>query len=168
MSSSRLMTSTRMIAGLLAGLMFAIVAVPLGAETVPPSRVGRGFGPVYDAAHEITVTGTIQKVVTKHVKGSPAGMHLLVAGPQGLVDAHVGAFLGKETRTTLHAGTPIELVGAMTSIRGKSYLFVRQLTVGDNTVTVRGKHGLLVVGHSTRPLPSGEKRGLTVLNGGGQ
>jgi hypothetical protein len=57
-----------MIAALLAGFMFAILAVPLGAETAPPSRAGHGFGPVYDAAHEITVTGTIQKVVTKKVR----------------------------------------------------------------------------------------------------
>jgi|SRR5580698_6431231 len=168
MSSSRLMTSTRMMAGLLAGLMFAVLAVPLGAETAPPSRVGLGFGPVYDAAHEITVTGTIQKVVTKHVKGSPAGMHLLVAGPQGLVDAHVGAFLGKETRTTLHAGTPVELVGAMTSIRGKSYLFVRQLTVGDNTVNVRTKHGALLIGHPRHTMPPSRERWMTQVIGGGQ
>ena len=38
MGSNRLMKSTRMIAGLLAGLMFAILAVPLGAETAPPRR----------------------------------------------------------------------------------------------------------------------------------
>jgi hypothetical protein len=168
MSSSRLTMSTRMVAGMLAGLMFAIVAIPLGAETAPPSRVERGFGPVYDAAHEITVTGTIQKVVTKHVKGSPAGMHLLVAGPQGLVDSHVGSFLSKETRATLRVGMPIQLVGAMTLVRGKNYLFVRELTVGDNTVTVRGKQGLLLLGHSNHPVPSGEKRGLIVVNGGGQ
>jgi len=168
MSSSRLMTSTRMIAGVLAGLMFAIVAVPLGAETVPPSRVGRGFGPVYDAAHEITVTGTIQKVITKNVRYSPAGMHLLVAGPQGLVDSHVGAFLNKETKETLHAGTPVELVGAMTSIHGRSYLLVRQLTVGDDTVNVRTKHGALLIGHPRHTMPPSRERWMTQVIGGGQ
>jgi hypothetical protein len=167
MISSRFMKCPRTVAGLLAGLMFAVLAVPLGAETAPPSRVGHGFGPFYDAAHEITITGTIQEVVTKHVAGSPAGMHLLVAGPQGLVDSHVGPFLSKENKAILQAGTPIQIVGAMSVVRGKSYFFVRQLTIGDNTVTVRGKHGLLLLGHSRHPFPSGEKRGLAALNGGG-
>src|SRR5580658_2413542 len=112
-------TSAGTIAVLLSGLLFAILAVPLPAQPAPESRSPRGFGPFYDAAHEVTLHGDIQQVVTRRVLGSPAGMHLLVAGPEGLVDAHVGPFLGKETRTTLHAGTPIELVGAMTSIRGK-------------------------------------------------
>jgi hypothetical protein len=167
MGSNRLMKSTRMIAGLLAGLMFAILAVPLGAETAPPSRVGHGFGPAYDAAHEITVAGTIQKVVTKNVKFSPAGMHLLVAGPQGLVDSHVGAFLSKETKETLHTGTPVELVGAMTLIHGKSYLLVRRLTVGDNSVNVRSKHGALLMGHPNHPMPASRERWAAAVIGGG-
>ena len=75
----------RMIAGVLTALLFAIVAVPLGAQPASESRPGRGFGPVYDTAHETTLNGTIREVVTKHVAGSPAGMHLLVAGPQGVV-----------------------------------------------------------------------------------
>jgi|SRR5271155_256006 len=150
MRRSRFTKPTPMIAGLLAGLLFAILAVPLGAETVPTTRVGHGFGPVYDSAHEITLSGNIQAVIIKHVKGTPVGMHLLVAGPKGSVDAHVGPFLSKETQEALHIGTPVEIVGAMTTLHGRSYLLARQLTVGGSTVTVRSKHGALERERPTR------------------
>ena len=45
----------------------------------PESRAGQGFGPAYDLAHETTLAGTIQGVVTRPEAGSPAGMHLLIA-----------------------------------------------------------------------------------------
>jgi hypothetical protein len=132
------------IPGLLASLLFAILAAPLGAQTAAESRPGSGFGPNYDAAHEIVLEGTIQEVVTGHAVGSPVGMHLLVAGPQGVTDAHVGPFLSQETRDALLAGAQVQMVGAKLSLHGKDYLLVRQLTVGGHSVTVRSKHGLLV------------------------
>jgi hypothetical protein len=138
------MHMTTTIAGLLAGLLFAILAVPLGAQPASGTRVGHGFGTVYDAAREITVTGSVQEVITRHMPGRPAGLHLMVAGPQGLVDAHVGPFLSKGMKEALHTGTPVQLVGAMTSAHGKKYLLVRELSVGGTKVTVRSEHGFLV------------------------
>jgi hypothetical protein len=149
MRRTRLTKSIPMIAGLLAGLLFAILAVPLRAQPASETRVGHGFGVPYDAAHEITLTGTVQEVVTRRMPGRPAGMHLMVAGPQGVVDAHVGPFLSREIKEALHTGTPVELVGAMASLRGKKYLMVRELNVGGTSVTVRSEHGFLV-----RSLPS--------------
>lgn len=150
MKCTRLTKPTRLTVGLMTGLLFAISAVPLGAQSASESRPGTGFGPVYDAAHEIALDGTIQEVITKHVVGSPAGMHLLVAVPEGVVDAHVGPFLSKETKEALEAGAPVRIVGAMASLNGKHYFLVRELTVGGSTVTVRSEHGLLVRVHSPR------------------
>lgn len=141
---SRFTNPTRVIAGLLAGLLFAILAVPLGAQSASQTRAGHGIGPVYDAAHEITINGTVQEVVTKHVLGSPAGTHLLVSGEQGTVDAHVGPFLTKDTQEALHTGLPVQIVGAMQEIHGKQYLLARQLIFGGRTVAVRNEHGFLV------------------------
>jgi len=170
MSRNFLTKPTRTIAGLLTGLLFAILAIPLAATTAPESR-GRGFGPAYDAAHETTLNGTIQKVVTKHEIGSPAGMHLLVAGPEGVVDTHVGSFLSKATKESLQVGTPVQIVGATMSLRGKKYFMARQLTVGGRTVTVRSKHGLLVREHApraTRSASAGKTEPISqaALNGG--
>ena len=160
---------TRMIAGLLTGLLFAAWALPLGAQLAAESRPGHGFGPVYDVAHEITLNGTIREVVTRYLVGSPAGIHLLVAGPQGVVDAHVGPFLSKETKESLQAGMPVRIVGAMSSLNGKNYLLARELTVGGSTVTVRSKHGLLVPVHSPRAQRTrAEKTPQAELNGGAQ
>ena len=169
MSCTGFAKPTRMIAGLLTGLLFAAWALPLGAQSAVESRPGHGFGPVYDAAHEITLNGTIQEVVTRHEVGSPAGIHLLVASPQGVMDAHVGPFLSKETKESLQAGMPVRIVGAMSSLQGKNYLLARELTVGGSTVTVRSKHGLLVPVHSPRAQRTrAEKTPQAELNGGAQ
>jgi hypothetical protein len=78
-------------------------------------------------------------------------MHLMVAGPQGLVDAHVGPFMSKETKEVLKTGVPVRLVGANTTVRGKTYFMARQLTVDGNIVTVRNARGFLVLAHNQRP-----------------
>ena len=161
----RISNPTRLIAGLLIGLLFATMAVPLGAQPASVSRAGRGFGPAYDAAHETTISGSIQQVVTARTKGSPAGMHLLVAGPKGVVDAHVGPFMNKETKASLVAGMPVRIVGSTALVHGKSYFLARQLTVGNNTVTIRNKNGLLMPsGRMARP--ASRKTSRTAENGG--
>jgi hypothetical protein len=151
MTRDRSTKPTQLTAGLLAGLLLAILAVPLGAQLAPETRATRAVGPVYDAAHEITLNGTIQEVVTKRVAGSPVGMHLLVAGPEGVVDAHVGPYLTKDTQDALHAGLPVQIVGAVEQLHGKSILLARQLIFGGRTVTVRNENGFLVRAHGPRP-----------------
>jgi hypothetical protein len=151
MTRDRSTKPTQLTAGLLAGLLLAILAVPLGAQLAPETRATRAVGPVYDAAHEITLNGTIQEVVTKRVAGSPVGMHLLVAGPEGVVDAHVGPYLTKDTQEALHAGLPVQIVGAVEQLQGKSILLARQLIFGGRTVTVRNENGFLVRAHGPRP-----------------
>ena len=151
MTRDRSTKPTQLTAGLLAGLLLAILAVPLGAQLAPETRATRAVGPVYDAAHEITLNGTIQEVVTKRVAGSPVGMHLLVAGPEGVVDAHVGPYLTKDTQEALHAGLPVQIVGAVEQHHGKSILLARQLIFGGRTVTVRNENGFLVRAHGPRP-----------------
>jgi hypothetical protein len=53
-----------LIAGLLSGLLFAILAVPLGAQPVPKAE------PYYDISREVTLKGTVSSVVSK-------GAHLM-------------------------------------------------------------------------------------------
>ena len=112
--------TVRMIAGLLSGLLFAILAVPLVAQPATEVHPGQGIGPVYDAAHEVTLNGIIQQIVTKHTAGTPAGMHLLVTGPGG-VEAVAGTPGGPTIPTTLahvlmatlvHGQDPAEVLAA--------------------------------------------------------
>lgn len=157
----------RIIAGLLTVLLFAVSAVPLGAAPASETRAGQGVAPVYDAAHEITLNGTIQTIVTKHTPGSPAGMHLLVMGPEGMVDAHVGPFLSKATKEALQEGAPVRIVGAMALLRGRTYLLARELTVGNRTITVRSEHGVLApTGTVRKARARNEKKPAVEVNGG--
>lgn len=97
---------------------------------------------------EITVAGTIQQVKSQHVAGSPAGVHLLIAGPQGFYDTSVGPFLSNEARNQLASGRSIQVIGTVREINGQSFLFARQVTVEGNQITVRNENGFLV---RTRP-----------------
>jgi hypothetical protein len=160
-------TTAKTIAGLISALLFAILTVPLGAQPAPETRSPHGFGPFYDAAHEITINGDIQEVVTRRIAGSPAGMHLLVAGPEGQVDAHVGPFLSKEIKDALHTGTPVRIIGAMASLNGKNYLLARELSVGGTTVKLRSKSGLLLRKHPAGLTPpENQKMSQLESNGG--
>ncbi len=143
MSHTCLKKPARMIARLLTGLLFTIVTIQPIAQTATESCAQRPSIPSYDKAHEITVNGTVQEVVTKRVAGSPVGMHLLVAGPEGVVDAHVGPYLSKDTQEALHAGLPVQIVGAMEEVRGKHYLLARQVILGGRMFTVRTENGFL-------------------------
>jgi hypothetical protein len=157
------------ILSLITALFIALSAVVLPAQTRAVSTPASGFGPVYDATQEITVTGTVDQVVTQHTEGSPAGMHLLVASSQGLVDAHVGPFLSEQTKSALQKGVPLQMVGAMLSLHGKDYLLVRQLTVAGRTVILRSPHGLLVrerVPGEERPARARKSQKSAVTQGG--
>lgn len=133
---------TPLIAGLLFGLLCAIVAVPLGAsaaETHPQHPVV-----IYDKAHEITFTGTIEKTTTKPEKGSPFGLHLTVTNSDATVDIHLGPYMTKQTLEALHVGTPVQIVGAVETVHGKGILLAREVQVGGRTITVRSENGFLL------------------------
>ncbi len=143
-SATRGRSATRAVAITLVSALLAVASIIFSpAQTAAPSS-SSGLGPAYDAAHEVTITGTVDQVVTQHAVGSPAGMHLLVASSQGVVDAHLGPFLSEQTKSALEKGAPVRMLGAMLSLHGKDYLLVRQLTVGGRTVILRSPHGLLV------------------------
>jgi hypothetical protein len=167
MKHSRITNPVPILAGLLISLSFGTFGFSLDISAPPDSHAGRGFTAAYDAAHEITVTGNVEEVFTKHIAGSPAGMHLWIAGPQGRVDAHLGPFLSKDTRDALHAGTPVQIVGAMETLHGKQILLARQLIFGGRIVTIRSPHGLLVRTQVRRAASSRSgKAARTGSNGG--
>lgn len=141
---------TRLPVAILTLLLFALCGFPLRAQVSSQSTSARGFAPVYDAAHETTLTGIIDEVVTTHVAGSPAGMHLLVSGPQGVVDVHLGPFLSKEINEALQPGTPVQIVGSTMQLREKQYFLARELTVSGRTVIIRSARGFLAYPHGAR------------------
>ena len=150
MRRTRSTNPARIIAGLLTAMLFAIVTLQPSAQTAADSRDQHPSVPAYDKAHEITLNGTVQEVVTKRIAGTPFGMHLMVAGPEGMVDAHVGPYLTKDTQEALRVGLPVQIVGAVEEHNGKSFFLVRQLIFGGRTVTVRSESGFLVRARASR------------------
>ena len=95
----------------------------------------------YDAAHEVTLVGMIQKADSG---GKPAGFHLLMQTSGGVIDTHLGPYLSKDVLEDLQAGQTIQVVGVIHTVRGENHLLVRQLVVGNRQVTVRNEHGFLI------------------------
>lgn len=140
---------TLMLVCLLSGLMSATL---LAAQTARVSQPTRRFF-TYNPANELVLNGTIQEVVTARRIGSPPGMHLLIRGPQGSLDAHVGSFLAKDVQAALRPGASVKVVGAIELLHGQQYLLARQLEFNGRVITVRSSRGFLL-----RSLPSGTTR----------
>jgi hypothetical protein len=121
------------------------------AQTSEPSRAAAspGWNSVSSSPGEMTVLGTIRQVVSDHVAGSPAGVHILVDGPLGSFDASLGSFLPGEVLQALSDGAPVQIVGAVHSANGKDYLMARQLKVAGLVVTIRNSNGFLIHNPST-------------------
>jgi hypothetical protein len=131
------------LAALLSSLVLAIFAVgPLNAQSLEHSQTHPFLG--YDKAHELTLNGTVQELIDQSVPGAPIGLHLLVAGPQGTTDVHIGPYLSKDTQAALHAGIPVQIIGAMVTLHGKDYLLARQLIFSGRQVVVRTENGFLL------------------------
>ncbi|MFZ0299826.1 MAG: hypothetical protein WAM13_15855 [Candidatus Sulfotelmatobacter sp.] len=119
-----------LIAGLLSGLLVAILAVPLGAQPAPKAQ------PYYDIAREVTLNGTVSSVVTK-------GAHLMLATPSGALDASLGrwAFIGKGS-LRVAAGARVEVTGVMKTYNNRQVFLARTVKVGSEVYTLRNEHGI--------------------------
>lgn len=95
------------------------------------------------AGDELTATGTIQEVSTP-ASGSPRGVHILLAGPQGIFDACLGPYLTTEVKESVAAGQSVTAYGVLATFNERNYLLVRQLTIGDHQITLRNRTGFLV------------------------
>jgi hypothetical protein len=166
LSISKLMIA-RPTAGLLTGLLVAIFATPLVAQRASEAAASipaHESPAAYNIAHELAFDGTVRETVGQHEAGSPAGLHVIVSGGSGTVDAHLGPFMTKETRDALHLGLPIHLVGEMKDFHGRQILLARLISFGGRTVVVRNTRGALVH-YAPRPA-SATPRTVKSENGG--
>jgi hypothetical protein len=135
--SNRGIQPTRLIAGLLASLLLAILAVPLVAQSERESR------PFYDIAKEITLTGTVSSVLAKPAAGMLFGSHLMLDTTSGQVDASLGKW-GLQGRGALSvsAGEPVEVTGVMKTINDKQVFIVRTVKASGQVYTIRNQYGV--------------------------
>jgi hypothetical protein len=111
----------------------------------------------------VTVTGPIQSIVSDSAH-RPAGMHVLVSGSNGTVDACLGSFVSHDVQQSLREGTSIEVTGSNETVNGNEYLLVRQMTVGGRQILIRNEHGFLVHAQSRKKAQSAVHS--TNVNGG--
>ena len=97
-------------------------------------------------AHDITMTGTVQRLVAAHA----SGLQLVVDGPQGSFTASLGPKLSTEVRQSLSQGAPVQAVVIQQTVNGKQYLLVRKLTVAGKETIVRNENGFLIHTSSQR------------------
>jgi hypothetical protein len=139
MRFNRFTKPIRMIAGLLASLLFAILAIPLGAQPVPESHH------YYDIAKEVTVVGTVSKVLVKASPGMIVGSHLLLSTTSGSLDASLGRFgLRGKGALSVAPGQQVVVTGVSKLLRGRQVFVARTVRVGSHVYFVRNTHGIPV------------------------
>jgi hypothetical protein len=104
------------------------------------------------------MAGTLQQIISTRTPGTPAGLQLVVDGPQGAFAAILGPALNDQLRQTLSPGAAVQVSGVKETINGQSYLLARKLTVAGNQVIIRNEHGFLV--HSQQRSRASQKNSV--------
>lgn len=130
------------------GGMVPAVGLAQSTAAVTPSTSFRGASAsqikTLSPGDELAATGTIQEVVTTYSSGSPRGIRIILAGPQGIIDASVGPYLAADVQQSLATGQSVAVDGVVGTFNGHDYLLVRQMTIGDRQITIRNERGFLV------------------------
>jgi hypothetical protein len=143
------------------------VAIAQSSATVTPSTSFHGTSASQThATSAVTVAGTIQQVVSTQAEGSPRGLHLVLAGPQGIIDASVGPYLASDVKESLATGKQVQIAGTTQTFNGQSYFLVRELTIGDRQITIRDENGFLV--HPRAEESNRTRQNQTVTKGDNQ
>jgi hypothetical protein len=134
-------------ARIIAALVLCITAP---ASTSSSASVAQGFGLAYDTSNEVTLTGTVDRLVSSAVAGAPPGAHLLIRASGETVDTHLGPYLSKDVQSLLEQGESVQVIGVRHHVSGKDIFLVRLLTIAGHQVTIRNERGFLVRERGTR------------------
>ncbi len=119
-------------------------AIALGNDSPQPTSFFNHKGESITPANEITVAGTVQKMVSTHTQGAPAGVHILLATTQEIVDACLGPYLTNHVRLSLTNGQAVQVVGVFRVSGDQNYLIARQLILAGQQITIRNGYGFLL------------------------
>jgi hypothetical protein len=93
---------------------------------------------------DVAVTAIIQEIVPNRSSGIPAGLHLMLGTPQGVLDASVGPYLTPSIQQELSVGEQIQVIGQVKTVHDQKYLLVRHLVLDGKDVVIRNDNGSLV------------------------
>ncbi|HVM74943.1 MAG TPA: hypothetical protein VMT75_04815 [Candidatus Saccharimonadales bacterium] len=140
------MNKRSFVLGFCMSLLFGSFPAAVTAQSPAPAASTtslKGTKTETPATPEITVVGSIQKVLEAGPKGAPKGTYVVVAGPQGTISANLGPWLNAGVKQSLAVGQPMQLTGNFRTYQGQNYLMARQVTVNNQLLTIRNEHGSL-------------------------
>ena len=125
-------------------VMTAILGVAASASAQPSDCCsGAGdAGRFYSSATETTVAGTVEDVKNVPPGGGNGGLHLILNTASGPVEVHVGPTWYVSSRNvTFTKGDAVSLVGSKMMMSGREVLIAREITKGQQTLTLRAANG---------------------------
>ena len=133
----------RLIARLLAGVVFAVLVVPLAAQSQGVSPQG------YDPGKEIKLTGTVASLLSGTRPGMNLSSHFVLTTLSGSVDVSLGrwGFRGKDA-PSLTVGQQVELLGVMRTLNNRTVFLARTLNAGGKTYTILNERGVPISPHA--------------------
>jgi hypothetical protein len=114
------------------------------SNTSQPSTQFAGWDVSKKDSSDLTVIGIIQQAVPNQIAGAPAGLHLMLGTPQGVLDASVGPYLAPDIKAVLVSGKQIQVSGQIQTLHDQKYLLVRQIVLDGKPIAVRNDYGSLV------------------------
>lgn len=119
----------------------ALVAVAAWLTTAAWAQTASKTGPKYDVKNEVKIKGAVEEV--RDVPGPSGGTNLVVKTDTKTVVVLVGptAFL-KDIDATFNKGEQVEVIGCRASDATEDEILAREITVGQNTTTLRDDKGI--------------------------
>ena len=123
--------------------MTAILGVAASAAAQPYDCCSGNVGPFYNSATETTVAGTVEEVKTVSPHGGGmGGLHLVLNTSTGPVEVQVGPTWYVSSRNVTFAKEDaVTLVGSKVTMSGREVLVAREITKGQQTLTLRTANG---------------------------
>ncbi|HEY3840433.1 MAG TPA: hypothetical protein VGL72_27865 [Bryobacteraceae bacterium] len=111
-----------------------------------PATASRPAGPFpYDSTQEITLTGTVSKVLPQASVGMVPGAHLLIITSSSSIDISLGTFgLSGKGALSVEPGQQVQAIGVAKTFKAGQVFLARTVTVGNQVYAIRNEHGILV------------------------
>ena len=110
----------------------------------------QGYGPraslaqrPYDPAREVTVSGMVTSVLHPSMGRRMTGTHVILKTENEVVEVHLGpTFFLDSHKFSVSQGDTLTLTGSRLSDGGKSYIIVREVAKGSQSLTLRARNGI--------------------------
>lgn len=122
----------------------------LGVMSVNAQRdhaMGPMMGPMmmghYDAKTELTIEGTVEKIVPPAFEHMPhMGVHLFVKSGSDVFQVHLGPAEFVEKTMTFKEGDAVQVTGSKMKMMGETVVIAREVKKGDKVLKLRDENGM--------------------------